>query len=148
MSGDWIYLGLFERMGTTNQRGYYEFWDYNLPVGSYEYRYKQIDSNGNFSYSQSLEIDIFPPDEFVLYQNYPNPFNPSTTIRYGIPTEGKVRLEIYDVIGQLIEVLVDTEQKAGNYEINFTNPKLSSGVYFYRLQAEDFVSVKKMLLAK
>jgi hypothetical protein len=89
------------------------------------------------------------PTEFVLIQNYPNPFNPSTTIKYGLPKDGRVRLDIYNLIGQRVGTLIDgVEQEAGYHEIAFRNESLGSGVYFYRLEAGDFAAVKKMILMK
>lgn len=88
------------------------------------------------------------PESFSLSQNYPNPFNPSTTIKYGLPHDTKVTLEIYGVLGQLVAVAVDEEQKAGYYEIVFANSGLASGVYFYRLQAGSFIETKKMMILR
>jgi cyclomaltodextrinase / maltogenic alpha-amylase / neopullulanase len=85
---------------------------------------------------------------FQLSQNYPNPFNPFTTIRYSIPERSKVTLKIYDIIGRELLTLLNGEVNAGNYEINFNASKLSSGVYFYTLKSNNFVSTKKMLLIK
>jgi len=89
------------------------------------------------------------PKEFSLAQNYPNPFNPSTKIFYQLPKESRVSLIVYDVIGREVATLVDRMQKAGNYTVTFsTQDGRASGVYFYRIHAGDFVSVKKMMLLK
>ena len=88
------------------------------------------------------------PQRFALMQNFPNPFNPLTTIRYELPRESKVVLKIYNVIGQEVATLVNDVQRAGRYGVNFTSEGLASGVYFYRLQANDFVETKKLLLLK
>ena len=88
------------------------------------------------------------PDKFVLYQNYPNPFNPSTKIRFDIPKSSLVKLIVYDMIGREVAVLVNSEIKPGSYEYLWDGTNLTSGVYFYRLQAEGFVQVKKMILLK
>jgi hypothetical protein len=88
------------------------------------------------------------PKFFTLSQNYPNPFNPSTTIKYGIPKGGLVTLKLFNVLGQEVSTLVNSQQAAGSYEMNFTAGGLTSGIYFYRMQAGDFVSTKKMLLIK
>jgi len=90
----------------------------------------------------------FLPGKFQLEQNYPNPFNPSTIIRYGLPKTTNVKLEVFDITGQIIEKLVDEEQPAGYYEINFNAQQLASGMYFYRIQAGSFNQVKKMILIK
>ena len=85
---------------------------------------------------------------YVLNQNYPNPFNPSTTIEYFLPKSSQVDLSIYNVLGQKIATLLNTRQSAGTQRIEFNASDLSSGVYFYKLQADDFVQVNKMLLMK
>ncbi|OGU77652.1 MAG: hypothetical protein A2W11_04165 [Ignavibacteria bacterium RBG_16_35_7] len=88
------------------------------------------------------------PDEYQLYQNYPNPFNPSTTIKYDLKEKSFVELKLYDILGREIDVLVNKEQSAGRYELEFDASNLASGIYFYRIQAGEYVSVKKMLLMK
>ena len=88
------------------------------------------------------------PTEYSLYYNYPNPFNPSTTIKYDLPKQSIVTLKIYDILGAEIATLVNTEQTAGRYKVEWNADRYASGIYIYRLQASDFVSVKKMLLVK
>ncbi|RPI19738.1 MAG: T9SS C-terminal target domain-containing protein [Ignavibacteriae bacterium] len=85
---------------------------------------------------------------YALNQNYPNPFNPGTLISYSIPETKKVMLEVYDVLGNKITTLVDAVQRAGNYEVQFDAQNISSGFYFYKLTAGDFVQAKEMLLIK
>ncbi len=93
------------------------------------------------------------PDEFNLEQNYPNPFNPTTKIKYTIAALGtrhalSVQLKVYDILGNEVANLVNKEQLAGSYEVNFDGAKLSSGIYFYALKAGDFYQTKKMILLK
>lgn len=88
------------------------------------------------------------PTKFNLFQNYPNPFNPSTTISWQAPIGGWQILKVYDVLGNEVVKLVDEYRNAGRYEVNFDASKLSSGIYFYHLQAGSFVETKKMLLLK
>ena len=88
------------------------------------------------------------PIVYSLSQNYPNPFNPSTTIKFGLPKAGNVSLVVYDILGRKVTELVNGDLTAGYHTINFNASDLSSGVYFYRLQAGDFVSVKKLMLLK
>ncbi|MBP1648224.1 MAG: Por secretion system C-terminal sorting protein [Bacteroidetes bacterium] len=88
------------------------------------------------------------PDKFSLAQNFPNPFNPSTVIRYGLPGQSQVRLEIYNLIGQQVATLVNASQDAGYHEVQFSGANLPSGLYFYRLTAGGFVLTKKMMLTK
>ena len=86
------------------------------------------------------------PTEFKLYQNYPNPFNPTTVINYSLPKAGKVELFVYNLLGQKLVELVNSEKPAGHHTINFDGSNLSSGVYFYSIQAGQFIDVKKMIL--
>ena len=86
------------------------------------------------------------PVQFALYQNYPNPFNPSTTIRYGLPHKSAVQLTVFNTLGQRVAVLQNGEQEAGYHEVRFDASGLSSGVYFYRIIAGDFVQTCKLLL--
>jgi hypothetical protein len=88
------------------------------------------------------------PAEFALEQNFPNPFNPSTKIKYSVPQMSNVVIKVLDVLGNEIETIVNGEKLAGNYELTWSAANLPSGVYFYRLQAGDFVETKKMILLK
>jgi hypothetical protein len=88
------------------------------------------------------------PLTFALHQNYPNPFNPSTTISYDLPVRSRVKLSIYNLLGQEVATLVNGEQEPGRYNVKFDASGLPSGIYFYRLEAGKFVDVKKMILVK
>jgi hypothetical protein len=88
------------------------------------------------------------PTEYVLHQNYPNPFNPSTKIEFKIPDAGLVNLKVYDLLGREVITLVDEDLQAGNYNINYDASGLASGIYFYTLQAGEFISTKKMIYLK
>lgn len=88
------------------------------------------------------------PSEFTLSQNYPNPFNPATLIQYSVPTTSKVKIEVFDVLGSKVATLIDSEQPAGKYTVNFNASRLSSGVYFYQLSTPNMVISKKMILIK
>jgi hypothetical protein len=88
------------------------------------------------------------PNEYFLSQNYPNPFNPSTTIKFAIPNDAYVYLNIYNVLGELVTTLVDKNLNAGQYEYEFDAHNLSSGIYLYRIKANDFVETKKMVLLR
>jgi hypothetical protein len=88
------------------------------------------------------------PTEFRLFQNYPNPFNPRTTIKFELPKASQVRLSVYDMLGREVAVLVNEKRDAGVYEVKFEGSNLASGVYFYRIQAGDYVATKKLLLMK
>ncbi len=97
-----------------------------------------------------IEQPEFLPKQLNLYQNYPNPFNPLTNITYSLPERSFVTIKVYDLLGKEIAILVNEEKPAGKYEIEFDAARfnLSSGVYFYRITAGDYVSTKKMMLVK
>jgi M6 family metalloprotease-like protein len=88
------------------------------------------------------------PTTFALDQNYPNPFNPSTMLRFALPQSSHVRLTVYNVIGQKVETLIDGVKEAGNHSVSFDASRLSSGVYFYMIDAGSFHATKKMLLMR
>ena len=88
------------------------------------------------------------PDNYSLKQNFPNPFNPSTTIRYSVPKAGFITIKVYNILGELVSTLINEYRQAGDYEIKFNGSNLSSGIYFYRMQAGNFVEVKKLVLVK
>ncbi|RPI72066.1 MAG: T9SS C-terminal target domain-containing protein, partial [Ignavibacteriales bacterium] len=88
------------------------------------------------------------PVEFLLLQNYPNPFNPATTIKYDLPENNFTTLKVYDPLGNEIATLVNEEKPAGTYEVEFDASELSSGTYFYILQAGEFTETKKLILLK
>ncbi len=88
------------------------------------------------------------PRGYSLEQNYPNPFNPATNIRFGIPKAGQVKLSVYDIAGRELSVLVNKELSAGSYKTEFNGEQMPSGTYFYKLEADGFTEVKKMILIK
>ncbi len=101
-----------------------------------------------FTGSTDIDGDINSVNEFKLEQNYPNPFNPNTVISYQLPVNGNVTLKIYDVLGNEVTTLVNEEKPAGRYEVDFTASSLTSGVYFYKLAAGNYLVTKKMILMK
>ncbi|MBS4035331.1 MAG: T9SS type A sorting domain-containing protein [Ignavibacterium sp.] len=101
-----------------------------------------------YSLVTSVENDELVPAEFSLEQNYPNPFNPSTSIKYQVSSISQVTLKVYDVLGNEFATLVNEEKPAGVYEVEFDASKLSSGVYFYKLNVGSFNEIKKMVLTK
>ncbi|HSD62776.1 MAG TPA: T9SS type A sorting domain-containing protein [Ignavibacteriaceae bacterium] len=146
--GKWEEIGYVTGSGTTTESRSYSFNDNNVKSGNYIYRLKQIDLNGSSNYSNEVEVSIVAPTEFSLEQNYPNPFNPATLIKYSIPADQQVKLNVYNLLGQKVMTLVNDFRKAGQYEINFNASRLASGVYFYKLEAGNQSSIKKMILMK
>jgi hypothetical protein len=96
----------------------------------------------------SIQSSDHYPEIYFLANNYPNPFNPSTKIKFTLPKAEKVKIAVYNTIGQKIETLLNQSMKAGFYEVEFNAVYLSSGVYFYRIEAGEFQYVKKMVLIK
>ncbi len=113
-------------------------------MGYYGGRYSDTGVGVKDSRSESGNI----PNEYALMQNYPNPFNPSTTIQFALPKAGVVSLKVYNILGEEVAELINREMNAGFQSINFDASHLSSGLYFYRISAGNFVDVKKMLLLK
>jgi hypothetical protein len=126
----------------------YSFTDNNLAVGNHTYRLKQIDFNGTYEFSNEIFVDVNAPSVYSLDQNYPNPFNPSTLIKYSVAQDGFVNVSVFNLIGEKVATIVNSNMKAGSYEVNFNASSLSSGVYFYSIEAGDFKAVRKMMLMK
>ncbi len=108
---------------------------------------------GDTTLTFANRINLTVPDKFLLYQNYPNPFNPVTKIKFQIPADGRkqtadVKLIVYDILGKEIKTLVNEQLQPGSYEVTFDGNNLPSGVYFYKLQAGNFIETKKMVLLK
>jgi pectinesterase len=146
--GKFTSVGFINGKGTTAEKTNYSFTDKNVPAGESVYRLKQVDLDGTYKYTGQVTVNITSPKEFSLDQNYPNPFNPATTIKYSVPADAKVTLSVYNLIGEKVAVLVNQVVKAGNHEVAFNASKLSSGVYFYKMEGGSFTSVKKMVLIK
>ncbi len=148
-NGVWTKIANVTGNGTTTSAHSYSYVDRNLASGSYNYRLKQIDFNGNFEYfNLSNEVNVGIPTKYDLSQNYPNPFNPSTSINYEIPFDGRVSLKVFDMSGKEVATLVNEVKTAGYYTYNFNASNLSSGIYFYSLSANNFTATKKMMLVK
>ncbi|HAY33227.1 MAG TPA: hypothetical protein DCY06_03755 [Bacteroidetes bacterium] len=98
---------------------------------------------------ESIENKVLIPTEYNLSQNYPNPFNPTTKINFSLPEDGKIKLTVYDILGREVKRLINSEfRSAGRYTVEFIGTGLSSGVYFYKLEAGKFVQTKRMVLIK
>ncbi|HEY6906542.1 MAG TPA: T9SS type A sorting domain-containing protein, partial [Ignavibacteriaceae bacterium] len=143
-------VGFVNGQGTSTEIHNYTFTD--KPVNStnniFYYRLKQVDMNGQSTYSKVLTVKFDNPLEYSLAQNFPNPFNPSTVIKYTVPQNGPVTIKLYDITGREVSTLVNEVKTVGSYELKFDASGLASGVYIYRMIAKDFVSVKKMSILK
>ncbi len=154
VSGTWKKIGFVQGSGTTTEPRIYSFRDDDAEDGSVSYRLKQIDLDGTISYSKQIEIEVNNlPKEFALAQNYPNPFNPSTAIKYDVPVQSLVTLNIYDALGRLVKSLVSELKEPGKYTVTWNgrnnyNQPAASGFYIYRIKAGNFSAVKKMLMLK
>jgi hypothetical protein len=149
VNAQWVELGYMEGNGTTTEASAYTFVDKNVFAGTYNYRIKQIDFDGSFEY-YNLEdaVEVGVPDQYGLSQNYPNPFNPTTKITYSVPVDGFVSISIFNILGEKVTTLINANVKAGNYELTFDATNIASGMYLYRMEAGDFISVKKMMILK
>ena len=144
----WDKIGFIPGHGNSNSPKDYSFVDKNPSGGSkFIYRLKQIDNDGKFEYSDEVEIELVP-NEFNLFQNYPNSFNPSTKIRFSVPIYTKVSIQIYNQLGEVVVHPVNNFYEAGNYAIEINLNNLASGVYIYKISADNFSDVKKMVLTK
>jgi hypothetical protein len=137
----------FPGVGTTNKINYVAFAIDNSTTTELRLMEVKVDRG-----AQITDIDGGVtqqiPTVYSLSQNYPNPFNPTTTIEFNLPQAGDVNLVVYDVTGRTVAELASGHYNAGSYKINFNAANLASGIYFYRLKAKDFVSVKKLILLK
>jgi hypothetical protein len=149
LNSEWKKVGYVEGIGNSNTQKTYTFIDINPGSGTYNYRLKQIDFNGNFRYfNLNSNVVIGVPGKFSVKQNFPNPFNPVTRISYEIPTDVIVSLKIYDISGREIKQLLNEKQNAGYYSVIFNGENFSSGIYLYRLIAGNNIVTKKMILIK
>ncbi len=158
LDADWQKVAFIEGSGTTTEKSDYFYSDkfsYDGFQGTVNYRLKQIDFDGTITYSNVISVEVdFTPKEYALYQNYPNPFNPSTTIKFALPFDSNVRITIYNLLGEQIDVLFDQVKEVGYHNINWNAGNLASGVYLYTIDAKsldglkNFNAVKKMMLVK
>ncbi len=154
-NGDGEIIAFVPGKGTYTGKSYYSYVDPVPASGKYIYKLYQLDLDGTRNDEGSIEIDVNNlPREFSLGQNYPNPFNPVTTIKYSIPMDSRVKITIFNSLGQVVEEIPEQNLAAGFYDEEWSAGTNSSGVYYYSLEAipqnsgNKFYSVKKMLLLK
>ncbi len=148
--------GFVKGFGTTVVPQWYAFNDSSAASGTWFYRLKQIDVDGTIHYFDPVSVNVVTgiasrnaaPAQFALLQNHPNPFNPSTTIRFDLAADRDVALRVYNALGQVVAVLVAGRRAAGSYSVSWDASGYASGVYFYRLEAGNFVATKKLVVLK
>jgi uncharacterized protein (TIGR02145 family) len=150
ISGDeqWQKIASIQASGNSTSPKNYSYTDTKINSGKYNYRLKMVDYNGTFKYSEILNIEIALPAKFELNQNYPNPFNPSTIIKFSVPRATYVSLIIYNSLGRQVAKLISKEMNAGVYTTEWNATGFASGVYYYKLSADNFVEIKKLMLMK
>jgi len=149
----WNKIGFVNGNGNSNSPKDYSFVDdfAGKPAyrtGGYSYRLKQIDNDGQFEYSKTINVDFNGVKKFELSQNYPNPFNPTTTIRFNLPEAGNVKLTLFNILGQELRTLVNEFKESGVHTINFDASDLNSGMYIYKIESGSFTQTRKMTLIK
>lgn len=152
--GAFISVGFVKGNGTTTNPSSYSFVDNSIQSGkAYSYRLKQVDFNGAIAYSKTINVNSVAPTAYALNQNYPNPFNPSTAISFSLPVNAKVTVRLFDVLGREVMTVVNNQLTSGTHTYNVKMDRMSSGIYFYTLEAKgvdgsSFMSTKKMTLMK
>ena len=146
-------IGFVPGFGTTTEPKSYSYTDQSVNSGKYYYRLKQVDFDGSINYSDVVEVDVSLPTNFALEQNYPNPFNPSTSIQFSLPVDAQVTIGVYNLVGEKVAEVASGNFAAGSHKVTFNASTLTSGIYFYQLDAtgidgKTFSSVKKMTLMK
>lgn len=152
VNGEWDVVGYIDGNGTTTEINSYQFEDAissNVKSTSLMYRLNQIDLDGTSTYSQVVNVEFNnTPTVYSLSQNFPNPFNPETSISFSLPKSEHVTLEVYDILGNRVSVLVNEVREVGTHTVSFNATALSSGVYLYKITAGNFNSSKKMNILK
>jgi len=107
-----------------------------------------ITAGNNKEWTRVYKVNVISPRNFEIQQNYPNPFNPATKIKYSVPADGLVNISVFNVLGEKVTDLVNSVHKAGSYEVTFDATNFATGMYIYRMESGNFVSVKKMMILK
>lgn len=146
-------IGFVPGFGSTSETKSYSFTVNNTPSGLHYYRLKQVDFDGTYEYSPLVEIEGPVPGEYALHQNHPNPFNPSTTISFSLPVDSDVNIKLFNMLGQEVAEIINSNFQTGNHNIEFNADGLSSGAYIYLIDAAgvngtQFSATMKMILMK
>ncbi|MBI5472672.1 MAG: T9SS type A sorting domain-containing protein [Ignavibacteriae bacterium] len=147
--------GFISGHGTTIEPHHYAFTDNNALQGVTQYRLKQVDLDRTEHLTDPITVTGVTsvvseplPTQYALHQNYPNPFNPTTTIKFDLPERVRVKLEVFDILGRSVAMLVDEERGAGSYNVPFDATNVASGIYLYTLTTGEKRFTSKMLLAR
>jgi len=161
--GEFVDVGSVPAAGTVDTTRTYNWTDVGPSPGSYDYRIRQITNDGAMAHSPGVNVivrdtgtgEVSPSGyRFELHQNYPNPFNPTTTIRYSLAESSNIRLTVWNLLGQRVATLASTSQDAGRYAVTFDASRLSSGMYFYTIEAishdgsHNWTDTRKLMLIK
>ncbi|MGD8306010.1 MAG: T9SS type A sorting domain-containing protein [Ignavibacteria bacterium] len=146
---DWSSIAFVPGNGNSNSPKAYNHSDYDIrETGTYNYRLKQIDNDGTYSYSDIVSVEVGLPYDYNLSQNYPNPFNPTTRINFSIPERQIVTIRVYNILGEIVSVLLNEIREPGSYSLTFDAYNLPGGVYFYSITAGSFTASYKMSVLK
>lgn len=150
---NFVKIGFVKGSGTTSETSIYTYTDEDKRAGTLTYRLKQIDFNGNYTFSDEVQINTSTAAKFILHQNYPNPFNPSTKFSYNLNSDGNVKLQIFNCLGEVVDELVNEYQNQGSYEVNWNLSSLgrrviSSGIYLAKLSLNNYSKVIKISILK
>lgn len=148
-AADWSEIGFVEGLGTSATGKTYIYKTDRLEAGTYSFRLKQVDLDGSFVYSPTVEVVIEVGDTYVLTDAYPNPFNPSTTIGFAVSNAQEVSVNVYNLVGKHIATLFDGPVQANESKsVVFEATNLPSGIYLYRIAGEDFSTTRQVVLLK
>ena len=142
---DFVGVGRIDAKGSGSS---YRFVDAAAKAGVLKYRLKVVDRDGSFSFADVIEVAYDKVAEYALDQNYPNPFNPTTTINYELAEQTHVKLVVFNILGEEVATLVNSNQQAGSYKARFNASNLAGGMYVYRLETPAFTKTLKMSLVK
>lgn len=145
---NWASIGFVNGKGTSTEMNYYSFTDRFYGNGVYYYRLVQMDFDGTEKAYDAVQVDLNFIATYSLGQNYPNPFNPVTTINYSVPQTSHIRLAVYNLLGEQVALLVNESKETGTYQASFDASNLNSGVYIYRMESNNFMDVKKLVVMK
>jgi hypothetical protein len=151
---EWQTIDSVNAGGTSLSPRNYAVIDSNVTGGTWMYRIKEVDLNGSTHYSETATTTLLAIESdpvvraYALEQNFPNPFNPNTTIQYSLPAAVHVKLTVFNMLGEETATLVNQTRPPGTHTVRFDGSRLSSGLYFYRLEAGNYVEMKKLVLIK